>query len=452
MSWQKHLASIIEQEPELWLDYLTGKRLAGDLPMLKTKRFAPPTFGLKALWFAVWALGKWSFRAEFSPTTHAKSSFVVLATSRNQINTTSGTIEALRAEGNSVLGISKKKRLKATDEKRLYDPIAYNAKDIIRALIAFRNHGRTLDNQLKEKCVKGARSYFLEIAKVYLYLAYFYRILGETNPKYVVTSNDHSALNRCMLAIAHHLDIKTVYIQHASVSPAFPALLFDYAFLDGPAAAETYARCSDNRPDTLKRCVKPNIIYSGQKKSLTRQSEKTKHNVGIAVNKLDDMDSVIEVIQSLINQSVKVITRWHPRQSMSDIRKLEKQASYSVNLTLSNPEHETVDDFLSSLDWLVAGNSSIHLEGAIKGVAPIYYEFSPAEISDYYGYAKKGLAKWVKSENELLAILTSGAPPELNRNAVRFYSSTFGTEWEGRESELVAKHLSSQPLANDQTD
>lgn len=452
MNWHQHIAVILEQEPELWLDYLTGKRLAGDLPMLKKKRFGIPGFSLNTVWFVFWVVGKWSPASQLASEPEKKTDFLVLATSRNQINSTSSTISALRHDGKNVLALSKKKRLKASDDHKLYEPITHSAGDIVRALIGYRAHGRALYKRLKEHKTQKAERYFPEIAKVYLYLAYFFRVLSEAAPRYVITSNDHSALNRCMLAVAHHLDIKTVYIQHASVSTAFPALLFDYAFLDGPAAADIYQQCSENRPATLKRQVKTRIIYSGQKKSLTRRSAPTCDRVGIAVNKLDDMDSVIRLTQLLKKQGVNLVIRWHPRQSQHDIRRLQRQAGENSKLSLSNPEHESINDFLNNVGWLVAGNSSIHLEAAIKGVAPIYFEFSRTDISDYYGYARRGLAKWVKSEEELIALLVSDAAPEVNEEAVRFYSSTFGTEWEGREGELVAKHLSSESSTHIQTD
>lgn len=446
MSWQQDVNSILEQEPELWLDYLTGRRLGGHIPQLKTRRIRVPGLGLKTLQFLLWTLSKWSPQADMARPKLRPMKFVVLATSRNQINTTSGIVEALRGQGDTVLAMSKKKRLKSEADQFLFTPIAFSAVDLARAFICYRNHASALYEQLKSQCTLGATDSYVEVAKVYLYLAYFYRVLKQVNPGYVITSNDHSAMNRCMLAIAHHLNIKTVYVQHASVSSAFPALLFDYAFLDGPAAAETYALCKDNYPDAFKRKIETTIIYSGQKKTLTKRSSEPQSAVGIAVNKLDDIDSVVRTMRLLAENGHRVIVRWHPRQNEQDVRKLEKQIKEgSPTAVLSNPEDESVDAFLNELQFLIAGNSSIHLEAAIKGVVPLYYEFSPLDSSDYYGYVEKGLARRVQSACELFSLLTSGEPPKLNSEAVRFYSSTFGTEWEGRESELVARYFASHP-------
>lgn len=451
MSWSQDVSTILRQEPELWLDYLTGKRLTGDLPRPQKRPAHLPTFLLKSFWFFIWAATKWSPSTNKKRLTQGEGiDFLVLATSRNQINTTSSLMTSLVTLGQSVVGISKGKRLKSVEDQRLYQPITYGAMDIWRALLAYRAHGHALYRAMKDANNNFADQKFLEVAKVYLYLAYFYRTLNQCQPRAVVTSNDHSALNRCLLAVAHLLDIKTVYIQHASVSPYFPALLFDYAFLDGPAAAEIYADCADNRPESFNRALTSNITFSGQQKSLTTKPPSASKVTGIAINKLDNIASVLRLIRELADDGIAVRARWHPRQSKGDIRKLESESQKLASLALSDPERESVDEFLNHVTWLVAGNSSIHLEGAIKGIAPLYYEFSASPHPDYYGFVEKGVATWVKSEDDLIALLKSGRIPELNEEAVRFYSSTFGTEWEGRESELVARHLASE-LAKSRT-
>ena len=53
-------------------------------------------------------------------------------------------------------------------------------------------------------------------------------------------SNDHSPANRALLLVAKSKGIKTVYMQHASVSNLFPVLDFDYSFLDGVNAYNIY--------------------------------------------------------------------------------------------------------------------------------------------------------------------------------------------------------------------
>jgi len=64
---------------------------------------------------------------------------------------------------------------------------------------------------------------------------------------------------------------------------------------------------------------------------------------------------------------------------------------------------------------------------------------TPADQPDYYGYVRHGLAECVRSVGELTDFLQKtryNLSPK--QQAVRYYSSTYLTEWDGREGELVA--------------
>ena len=63
-------------------------------------------------------------------------------------------------------------------------------------------------------------------------------ILKKYNPKILFLSNDHSPFNRCLLHHSKSMGIKTIYMQHASVSDKFPPLEFDYSLLDGQESFE----------------------------------------------------------------------------------------------------------------------------------------------------------------------------------------------------------------------
>ncbi|MBO6871994.1 MAG: hypothetical protein JJ882_15410, partial [Balneola sp.] len=67
----------------------------------------------------------------------------------------------------------------------------------------------------------------------------------------------------------------------------------------------------------------------------------------------------------------------------------------------------------------------------------------PADQPDYYGYVKHGLSRSAASVEELLALVegTMGSHTP-NIEAVRYYSSTYLTQWENKEGDLVALCLS----------
>ena len=91
---------------------------------------------------------------------------------------------------------------------------------------------------------------------------------------------------------------------------------------------------------------------------------------------------------------------------------------------------------------MISGNSSIHLEAALAGVLPIYYEISPTNNPDYYGYVKSGLAVKANDFNEIKNIIEQKLLSNKARDvAIRYYSSTYNTPWEGNEGNLVAECL-----------
>jgi hypothetical protein len=73
---------------------------------------------------------------------------------------------------------------------------------------------------------------------------------------------------------------------------------------------------------------------------------------------------------------------------------------------------------------------------------PIYYELTPPDLPDYYGYVKNGLTRPADSVEDVLALVKSIRDNHVpNAEAVRYYSATYLTEWDGREGELVAECL-----------
>lgn len=328
------------------------------------------------------------------------------------------------------------------DHANGYIPFQLTLTDIFRVMVLFTTRGWGLYRALKEKHPVSVGWHLSTFCSVYTYLAYFYRVLSRTSPEFVITANEHNVLNRCMLAVAHHIGIKTVYLQHASVSNIFPALRVNYAFLDGQCALDTYRECEPNQPDSPRRVPVPEVILSGQKKHLKRVEGSNADAVGVALNALDDSKIAIEFIQALAAEGVNIRLRWHPGQAPRDTQAYCSAFKKSERVTLSDPKLESISDFMEHIGWLIAGNSSIHLEAALASVMPIYYELTPPDLPDYYGYVKHGLTQPADSVEGVLELVRrtqdSHSP---NEEAVRYYSSTYLTEWDGREGELVAESL-----------
>jgi len=439
MNWYSDLKTVLAGEPETWLAYLHGQQL-DNLPHLLRKKPRYRGLTLQVAKYGASLLCR--LRLKQCIELRRPTRFFVFAGTANQMSALCQTIDSLKQRGETVTAVGDKSLLDTNDLVERYIPFSLNIVDVLRSATLLATRGVGLYKALKTKHSVSIDWYFSTFCTTYNYLVYFHRVLKQTKPEFVITANDHNDSNRCMLAVAHHLGIKTVYLQHASVSPLFPALHVNYAFLDGKCALDTYRQCERNQPNTYRNVPTSQIVLSGQKKHLKRLRSCQTTVIGVAVNALDHPESGIEFINTLVNEGLKIRLRWHPGQSDCNINHYRSEFSNSERVSLSDPKNESISDFMYSIGWLIAGNSSIHLEAALSGVVPIYYELIRPYSPDYYGYVKHGLAQQADSVLEVLEIIENTQESHVpNAGAVRYYSDTYLTEWDGKEGELVAECL-----------
>ena len=440
MGWYKEIKAILEREPEIWLSYLHGQQL-WNIPHLTRAR---PRY--RGLFFQVAKFIKHLLiylRVRQPGASGDPVKVVAFFGSLNQKHSLEITIDSIRQRGITVLAIAPEGLIERPTGKQQFSPFRYSLLDVCKALFLLGRRGPALYREVKTVHPIAVSWYFVKFCSAYGYLCAFHRILKQTKPEFVITSNDHNVPNRCLLAVAQKLGIKTVYLQHASVSNLFPALRVDFAFLDGQCALDIYRECEHNCRPIDAEAPKPKILLTGQKKPLTRPKTSGREVIGVALNSLDKVDAAIEFVNDLADAGYAIRVRWHPGQKDRDIKSYKEAFAGYPRVSLSNPKAESVADFMANIGWLIAGNSSIHLEAALSGVLPIYYELIPTDNPDYYGYVKHGLAKLARTSADILWWVENterykGPKPE----AVRYYSATYLTEWEGREGELVAECLS----------
>lgn len=436
-SWFRRIQAILDKEPETWISYLNGQHLENFSHLKEVKpRLRGTVLRIAVFFFRL--IQDTRLKAKPQP-----KSFVIYAGTANQHDAMAGTVSALTERGCEILAITNPrtydKRAKNLDYRKLY----FSPFDIVKtAILLIFRYGklrRSLNGRNRVLLTNKLDSF----CKVYSHLAYFERLLRDSCPNYIIVSNDHNVSNRALIAVADELGIDTVYMQHASVSSIFPALNFKYAFLDGLAAAETYRMCENNHPPRKPPRRDRHIYLSGQKKRLVKNNSQATHTVGIALNALDRPADVSKLLTFLEDEGIVAKVRWHPGLQGRALEPLLKVIQNREHISESDPKEESVAGFLTSIEALVAGNSSIHLEAALLGVVPIYYEFGPAENQDYYGYVKSGISAHATSSSELIELLHGVQRGELRLapDKIQYFSATFGTEWEGREDELLVQNL-----------
>lgn len=262
--------------------------------------------------------------------------------------------------------------------------------------------------------------------------------LKKHRPQAIVFANDHNADARAMLLAAKDLGIKTVYIQHSSISQLFPPLSYDLNLLEGRDALDKYRQCGP---------ISGKIEFIGMPKAdkyvKVRNHHPTVQIIGIACNLMDSLEEVETLLQSitLAFTSLRIIVRPHPR----DQRSYAFAKRISPSISLSDVRQQSVFEYLQELDMLVSGNSGIHLEAVLLNVWSVYYNFNPKEeLYDYYGFVKNGLVDVADSFAGLQPMLELGIAqkPDVYLRA-KYYSATVGTTYDGRSSELAVQHLKS---------
>lgn len=435
MRWYKNILRALKQQPEIWLAYLHGNKIH-DLKHLQ-----------RVGWYnnsVVMNIFRWGYlllrrlRLNFSPSSE-KCRFLFYAGSINQKNSLIQTIDFLRTKNQDVVAVGSDKIIEEDDG---FYSVAYGPKELLKVIFVLVTRGLIFFCGLLKKNRKLQRNRLSSFLEVYNHLVYFDRLLKEMSPEFVIVSNDHNADTRSLLTLAQDRGIKTVYMQHASVSDLFPSLNVDYAFLDGLASLDTYRLCEDNSYDPQNLNMETLVILSGQKKNLELLEKSRSRTVGIALNSLDSIAGAIKLIEDVSKSGFRVNVRWHPASRDKHVALLKSKLA-EFNCEYSDPRKESLNKYFSTINCLIASNSSIHLEASISDVVPIYFEIDKAEVYDYYGYVEKGVAFAASDFSALkkLILKVNSSEVTVDADAVRFYSSTYKTPWQNREGELVSKVL-----------
>jgi len=438
--WLNEVRSVLAEEPEEWLDYLHGQQLS-NLPNLgRLRRRLKGVVG-RSFVLLGWAILR--TRAGRRLGRRGQKEILCYVSTHNQRAASEPAVIALREEGLSVLRIAEPEVSKGSSGSVGYYKLSFGLRELGKGAWLFCCRVRPLLYRLRKKSSYLAIERLDSFAKSYFFLVCFERLIREAQPRLVLISNDHNPEARCLQAICRRKGVATAYIQHASVSRYFPALTVTYAFLDGRAGLENYKQCEENIPATLNKNLTRNVFLSGQKKSIKRAGRRGSRFVGVAVNSLDAPEDIMSTVAAIASGTTNLKVRWHPSTSRSMADQLIESLSNIWGVNFSDPRDESTETFLGELRCLIAGNSSIHLEAALAGVVPVYWEITTQDTRDYYGYVKNGLSVAPNSFDKLIRLVQAINENNLtlNNDAVRYYSATFGTDWQDKEGALVANYV-----------
>ena len=266
-------------------------------------------------------------------------------------------------------------------------------------------------------------------------------LLKHNEVRLIVLANDHSTFPRAIIRIAKERGIKTMYLQHCSVSESFPPLEFDYNLLDGEESYLKYREICIPQGETY-------LIGNPRFDEISRYLRNTKkkiETIGIALNTLDDESTIKRLCVKLRENGYKEITiRPHPRQT------LRGEWLSQRNVAFSDPTLENPYAFISKMDVIIAGESGILLDAALMGVMAISFNTRNTVPLDWYSYIKNGLIPYADTFEELIAILHKD-PSEWRlrvQKLTHWYNAAFNSPYEGHVGELVADFIKHELSGN----
>jgi hypothetical protein len=282
-------------------------------------------------------------------------------------------------------------------------------------------------------------SKFLNLCLSYGFYIVAEDILKNNKPEYVIVANDHSYPQRSCFRVAQKLGIKTIYIQHASVSENFPALEYDYAFLDGQESLDKYT--ANN-----KKC-QATVFLSGNPRfdiiKIVNTDNCKKQDVvkcGVAINELDEVEKIRDLTQILQKNidNIEFVVRPHPAMCTDFWRTFANKN----HCALSDAKTENPFVFISKCNVFISGESSFHLDVTLSGKKSYYYNFTGMDNLDWYGYLKNGLIEDITHYSPQQIKETISNKIRLNIQLLRYYVSNFDTPYWGKSTELIAETIS----------
>lgn len=281
---------------------------------------------------------------------------------------------------------------------------------------------------------KSNRKYIVLLHQAYGTQNLFSNFLKKNKPKAVVFANDHIPEMRSYLLACKQLGIKTIYLQHGAVSKYFPPLLFDLSLLDGIRSKTIYETISDVAGQ-IKLIGIPKLdkdINNVRKRISIR-------TIGIAVNQNDDLKIVEEIITAL-KEKYEVVIRMHP----SDTRRLEID-------DMINGNEMSLGKFINMSDFLVASDSSIHVESNSLECRSVYYMMHKNRLKrDYYGFVENKFIDSVDTSSDLLNYIDNFKYSLFSFTIERInqYNSAIGSSYYGKSSDR-ALQLIQEFVTND---
>lgn len=228
----------------------------------------------------------------------------------------------------------------------------------------------------------------LNIALALSILPLFFANLTKANSKTLVVANDHSPAAVAAVNSAHQLGIEVCYVQHGSVTRAFPPLNYSIALLQNDFSRECYLSIDS------KYKTKVALFPCFETPFKITRSLPLNPTICIALSFFPNLISLRELITQLneLFPRSKISLKQHPRCNI-DLSQIGCEMDVSI---LSR---DIATDFLAhQIDLAIVANSSVTVEFLHFGCPVIYWPHGDTGPRDYYGFLGSGIVPEISGD------------------------------------------------------
>jgi hypothetical protein len=282
-------------------------------------------------------------------------------------------------------------------------------------------------NQNKGKINKAdiLISLSLMLASIKLFEHYIERV----KCKKVIVTNDHSICPLSFLLAAKNKGVRSYYIQHASISEAFPKLLPDVALLEGQQSLDFYNKIGNYSKEIRLIGIPRMDGVLGYRNKYDKC-----RIVGVCLKSHYPSELIKSIIAEVraIKSVTKIILRPHPGDPVDLFKSLDDD-----DIDFSDARKERPVEFIKKIDVLISGESSIILEAALMRIRTLYIDDKCLPF-DLYGYVKYGITTFVNMQDIKKTIeSTSFENIQKSYDCCKYYCDTINTVDENRSNDLL---------------
>lgn len=258
----------------------------------------------------------------------------------------------------------------------------------------------------------------------------------------LVVANDDLPRIRVMLWAARDEGVTSFVLTHAAAPAHLPALVSDYALLEGVDSLQKYSEVGESNTKVYLIGVPKFDRYF---RYINRHE--MLRSVAVCTNQFDPLERTEEVCKAIRARIPAIRLLLRPHLNDPRIQDWRIMAT-KYDLEFSDCRSELSFDVMKRVDAVVAGESNILLDAALMNVTPLYYDFAESHF-DWLGFERNGLVEYSSTPEELIEALNMliwKRPPV--RIKARRYCMTIGCKYDGRSAQLASK-LILQLLAGD---